>query len=69
MLAGALIVTLRWARIAVDDEQVAPRAENLSEQTIHFYLEGLGSCRAYAGGADRDLTLADIDLDLAPRCG
>ena len=40
----------------------ACRAEVLSERTIEFYLEALNSYRAFAGGADRDLTLADLEL-------
>lgn len=41
----------------------ACRAEVLSERTIEFYLEGLDSYRAFAGADERDLTLADLDLD------
>lgn len=41
----------------------ACRAEVLSERTIEFYLEGLNSYGAFAGADERDLTLADLDLD------
>jgi hypothetical protein len=44
------------------------RARNLSPQTVEFYLEGLTSYRAFAGGAERDLTLADLDLGVARAC-
>jgi hypothetical protein len=45
----------------------ACRAQVLSERTIEFYLEGLNSYRAFAwaGGGERDLTLADVDLGVA----
>jgi hypothetical protein len=44
---------------------VAPcRAEVLSERTIEFYLEGLNAYRTFARSDDRDLTLADVDLDI-----
>ena len=33
------------------------------ERTIEFYLEGLNSYRAFAGADERDLTLADLDVD------
>jgi hypothetical protein len=42
----------------------ACRAEVLSERTIEFYLEGLNAYRAFAGSDERDLTLADVDLDI-----
>ena len=42
----------------------ACRAAVLSERTIEFYLEGLNAYRAFAGGAERALTLADLDLDV-----
>ena len=41
----------------------ACRAEVLSERTIEFYLEGLNSYRAFSGADERDLTLADVDVD------
>ena len=41
----------------------ACRAEVLSERTIEFYLEGLNSYRAFAGADERDLRLADLDVD------
>jgi hypothetical protein len=40
----------------------ACRAEVLSERTIEFYLEGLNSYRAFTGGEERELTLADLNL-------
>ncbi len=43
----------------------ACRAAVLSERTIEFYLEGLNSYRVFVGGADRALTLADLDLGRA----
>ena len=39
----------------------ACRAAVPSERTIEFYLEGLNSYRAFAGEAERVLTLADLD--------
>jgi hypothetical protein len=42
----------------------ACRAQVLSERTIEFYLEGLNAYRTFAGSNDRDLTLADLDLDV-----
>jgi hypothetical protein len=43
----------------------AGRAKDLSPRTIDFYLEGLNSYRRFAGGEERELTLADLDLDVA----
>jgi integrase/recombinase XerD len=43
----------------------ACRAKNLSAQTVEFYLEALDAYRAFAGGADGDLTLADLTLNCA----
>jgi hypothetical protein len=37
----------------------------LSERTIEFHLEAINSDRAFAGGAERALTLADLDLGTA----
>ena len=45
----------------------ACRAAVLSERTIEFYLEGPDSYRAFAGGDEHDLTLADLDLGRRPR--
>jgi integrase/recombinase XerC len=42
----------------------ACRAEVLSERTIEFYLEGLNAYRTFAGADDRDLALAELDLDI-----
>jgi hypothetical protein len=41
----------------------ACRAAVLSERTIEFYVEALDSYRAFAVADDRDLTLADLDVD------
>src|SRR6186997_1374517 len=49
----------------VADFVAACRAKDLSPRTIEFYLEGLNSYRAFAGGEDRDLSLADLDLGVA----
>jgi integrase/recombinase XerD len=41
------------------------RARNLSAQTVEFYLEALHAYRGFAGADARDLSLADLHLDLA----